>query len=83
MITQRPAYDYAALGVAISKARRAAELTVEALGERSGVSRRHLIDIEQGNKKVSAGLLYAIAAGLGIDGGDLFREGYPDSARDS
>ncbi len=80
MIFEPPAYDYAAVGLAIARARRAAGFTIDELVRRSGISRRHLIDIEHGNKKPALGILYAIAVGLGVDGGDLFRQGYQPSA---
>lgn len=71
------AYDIAACGRAIAKARLAAGLTLDELAARSGVSRRHLVDLEHGNNGPSTRVLYAISLGLGVDGADLFRQGFP------
>jgi transcriptional regulator with XRE-family HTH domain len=71
------AYDVAACGRAIARARLAADLTLDELAARSGVSRRHLVDLEHGNNGPSTRVLYAISLGLGVDGADLFREGFP------
>jgi transcriptional regulator with XRE-family HTH domain len=73
------AYDVAACGRAIARARLAAGLTLDELAARSGVSRRHLIDLEHGNNGPSTRVLYAISLGLGVDGGDLFRQGFPST----
>ena len=75
MIDPPPPYDVTALGLSIAKARQAARLTLEQLAERSGISRRQLIDIEQANKTPLITTLHAIAHGLGIPVGDLAQHG--------
>lgn len=61
MIEPPPPANIAALGLAVARARLDADLTLEGLAERSGVSRRTLIEIEQGRVNPSAKVLHAIA----------------------
>lgn len=83
VITPPPPYDEAALGRAIARARLAAGLTLEQAAERSGVSRRHIIDIERAIKTPTVPILYAIAYSLGVrvgtlaDAGDLTQADRP------
>ncbi|HWE92207.1 MAG TPA: helix-turn-helix transcriptional regulator [Pseudonocardiaceae bacterium] len=58
-----PPANLAALGVEIARARLAAGLTLDGLAERSGVSRRMLIEIEQGRANPTVRILHAIAHG--------------------
>ncbi|MEU4161694.1 helix-turn-helix transcriptional regulator [Actinoplanes sp. NPDC026670] len=76
MIQQTRAYSTAALGLAIAQARRAAGLTVDQAAERSGISRRHLLDLEHGKKKPLITTLADVADGLGIPLGLLAERGW-------
>lgn len=80
VIEPPPPYDVAALGLSIAKARQAAKLTLEQLAERSGISRRQLIDIEQANKTPLITTLHAIAHGLNLPVGQLAQSGCADGA---
>lgn len=66
-----PPANFAALGVEVARARLAAGLTLEALAERSGVSRRTLIDIEQGRGNPTVRILHAIAHSANAPMGEL------------
>lgn len=78
MIQPPPPYDEAELGLAVARARQRAKLTLEQLAERSGVSRRQIIDIEQAKKTPMITTLHALAHGLGIRVGDLAQSGCTD-----
>lgn len=60
MIEQPPPANRAALGIALFKARSAAGLTLDGLAERSGISRRMLIEMEQGRVNPSVHVLHAV-----------------------
>ncbi|WP_372422686.1 helix-turn-helix domain-containing protein [Salinarimonas chemoclinalis] len=59
----------------IRAARRARNMTLEALAEASGVSRAALSKIERGEASPTAALLARIAAGLGTSVASLFSDG--------
>ncbi|WP_203720664.1 helix-turn-helix transcriptional regulator [Paractinoplanes brasiliensis] len=80
MIEPPPPYDEVALGVAISRLRMEEGLTLEQLAERSGVSRRQLINIEQAKHAPTVTTLHAIAYGLNVAVGDLANVGSARSA---
>lgn len=80
MIEPPPPVDLAALGHAVAKARHAAGLTLDGLAERSGISRRMLIEIEQGRINSSIGILHAIAHAVDVPLGDLAGTACADSA---
>ncbi|MET8351456.1 helix-turn-helix transcriptional regulator [Micromonospora sp. NPDC005206] len=79
MIEPPPPADLAALGHAIAKARQAANLTLDGLAERSGLSRRMLVEVEQGRKNCSIGVLHAIAHAVNVPLGDLAQAACTDS----
>lgn len=62
--------DLAALGHAVAKARRAANLTLDGLAERSGISRRMLVEVEGGRINCTIGVLHGIAHAVGVPSGD-------------
>jgi transcriptional regulator with XRE-family HTH domain len=66
-----PDPDQKAFGVAVAKARMAANLTLDKLAEKSGVSRRMLIEIEQGRANPSNKVVHGIAHAVRVDPGDL------------
>jgi len=66
MTEPTPAANRAALGVEIARARLAAGLTLEGLAERSGVSRRMLIEVEQGRTNASVSTLHAVAHAVNV-----------------
>ncbi|MGX7670392.1 helix-turn-helix domain-containing protein [Plantactinospora sp. DSM 117369] len=66
-----PAVDLAALGHAVARARQAVDLTLKGLAERGGVSRRMLVEIEQGQANSSIGVLHSIAHAVGLTLGEL------------
>lgn len=71
MIESSPPVDLAALGHAVAKARQAANLTLDGLAERSNVSRRMLVEIEQGRVNCTIGVLHAIAHAVAMPLGEL------------
>jgi transcriptional regulator with XRE-family HTH domain len=64
-------YDAASLGRAVAAARQAAGLTLDGLAARSGVSRRMIVDIEQGRKSCTVKTLHAIAHAVSVPLGKL------------
>lgn len=62
------------IGANIKKLRGEQELTLEALAERSGVSRAMLSEIERGTKSPTIRLVSQIAAGLGCTVSELLGE---------
>ncbi|MFJ5668488.1 helix-turn-helix domain-containing protein [Micromonospora chalcea] len=79
MIEPPPPVDLAALGLAVAKARHAANLTLDGLAERSGVSRRMLVEVEGGRINCTIGVLHGIAHGVGVPLGDLAQAACTDS----
>jgi transcriptional regulator with XRE-family HTH domain len=71
VIEPPPPADLARLGHAVAKARQTADLTLDGLAERSGVSRRMLIEVEQGRVNCTIGVLHAIAHAVGVPLGQL------------
>lgn len=63
--------EHAALGTAIVELRRRAELTQEALAERSELHLTHVGGIERGVRNPSYATLVKLAGGLGVRVGDL------------
>ncbi|WP_433317936.1 helix-turn-helix domain-containing protein [Micromonospora chersina] len=72
--------DLAALGHAVAKARHAANLTLDGLAERSGVSRRMLVDVEHGRKNCTIGVLHAIAHAVDVPLGALAQAACTDGS---
>jgi transcriptional regulator with XRE-family HTH domain len=66
-----PEPDQREFGVRVAQARIAAHLTLDQLAERSAVSRRMLIEIEQGRANPSNRIVHAIAHATGANPGDL------------
>lgn len=66
MIEPPPAVDLGGLGHAVARARQAANLTLDGLAGSSGVSRRMLVEIEQGRVNCTIGVLHAIAHAVGV-----------------
>lgn len=64
-------YNALSLGRAVAAARQAAGLTLDGLAARSGVSRRMLVDIEQGRKASTVKTLHAIAHAVSVPLGTL------------
>ncbi len=62
-----------ALGEAVRLLRERAQLTQDALAERSGLSRSTLRRIESGRVDATWGSLRRLAAGLGVELADLLR----------
>jgi putative transcriptional regulator len=71
VISPPPPVDLAALGIAVARARQTAELTLDALAEYSGVSRRMLVEVEQGRVNCTIGVLHAIAHAVNTPVGRL------------
>ena len=71
VIDAPPLADLPSLGRAVARARHAADLTLEGLAERSGVSRRMLVEVEQGRVNCTVGVLHAIAHAVSIPMGRL------------
>jgi transcriptional regulator with XRE-family HTH domain len=71
VIEPPPQANRVALALAVAKARNDAELTLDQLAERSGVSRRMLVEIEHGRINPSAYLLHAIAHATNSHFGEL------------
>jgi transcriptional regulator with XRE-family HTH domain len=59
-------YNAVALGQAVATARQGAGLTLDGLAERSGVSRRMIVEIEQGRKSCTVRTLHSIAHATGV-----------------
>jgi transcriptional regulator with XRE-family HTH domain len=64
-------YNATALGQAVAAARQAAGLTLDGLAQRSGISRRMIVDIEQGRKSCTVKTLHAIAHAVSVPVGTL------------
>jgi transcriptional regulator with XRE-family HTH domain len=64
--------DLVALGQAIRRLRRQADLTQEELAERAGLSANYVGQIERGEKNPGALALFALARGLSISPRELF-----------
>jgi len=71
MIEPPPPADLAELGHDVARARQAVDMTLDGLAERSGVSRRMLIEIEQGRVNCTIGVLHAIAHAVNVPLGRL------------
>lgn len=54
------------LGQAIRRFRERERLTLEQLGDRSGISYQYLCDVESGRQNFSIGVLEKVAQGLGL-----------------
>jgi transcriptional regulator with XRE-family HTH domain len=65
--------DLVALGQAVRRLRRAADLTQEDLAARAGISANYVGEIERGEFNPSVLVMFALAEGLGIDPAGLFR----------
>jgi transcriptional regulator with XRE-family HTH domain len=68
--------NFGALRSEFRRRRRDAGLTYDALAEKTGVSRRTLISIENGQSNGSVESWYRIAGALDIDMADLMRSLY-------
>ncbi|WP_112637740.1 helix-turn-helix domain-containing protein [Micromonospora saelicesensis] len=79
MIEPPPPVDLAALGHAVAKARQAANLTLDGLAERSGVSRRMLVEVEQGRINCTIGVLHGIAHAVDVPLGALAQAACTDT----
>jgi transcriptional regulator with XRE-family HTH domain len=67
-----PLANHREFGHAMARARRAAGLTLDKLAERSGVSRRMLIEIEQGRANPSLKVLHAVVHATGAPIAELW-----------
>lgn len=76
----QPAFDDAALGHAIAKARAARGMTLDDLAAASGLSRRMLSYIEAGESSPTAGKLHSLAHALSMPVGQLVQYGCVDGA---
>ncbi|MEU4422951.1 helix-turn-helix domain-containing protein [Actinoplanes sp. NPDC024001] len=81
VIRQPPPFPKEAFGHAFAAARRATGMTLDEIAERSGLSRRYLIDVEHAKKIPSIRTLFLLAGALGIPLDRLFRDvETPDSS---
>lgn len=62
------------LGASCRKARQARELSLRAAAAATGVSDRYILEIEQGRRNPSLGILERLAAGYGTTVGRLLRD---------
>ena len=69
-----PGKIYRVLGQAVRLRRRKARLTQEKLGERAGLTRNYIGDVERAEKKVSIDSLSKIARALKCRLRDLFND---------
>jgi transcriptional regulator with XRE-family HTH domain len=61
-----------AFGQTIRRARRALDLSQEALAHRAGLSAKHLGELERANKNPRVTTAFRLAAALGLSRGELF-----------
>jgi XRE family aerobic/anaerobic benzoate catabolism transcriptional regulator len=76
-MTQDPEALLRGLGARVRALRQARELTVAALAERAGLSRRFLTDLESGKGNISVSRLAAVASALGAPPSGLLFDGGP------
>jgi transcriptional regulator with XRE-family HTH domain len=69
-----PEADLTAFGIEVARLRQERGLTIEALAEATGVSRKTIINIENAHKGLRLSTAHALAHALGIPLADLVRQ---------
>jgi transcriptional regulator with XRE-family HTH domain len=65
---------YEEFGRGLRRARKAANLTQEALAERIGLSRTSITNIEKGRQHVSLHMLFSLSSAVGVEPAELLPE---------
>lgn len=73
---------YSEMGSLIRAERKKLGITQEELGERVGLKRTSITNIERGTQKIQVHILYAIAEALGVSASSLLPQAPPPGGRE-